>query len=78
MLRSKTPELVRQEVYGLLLAHFAVRGLMHDAARTAARAPDTLSFVHAVRAVRAVRRPLPRFAAFSPAGPSTAPGRHPQ
>ena len=32
VLRSKTPELVRQEVYGLLLAHFAVRGLMHEAA----------------------------------------------
>ena len=29
VLRSKTPELVRQEFWGLLLAHFAVRGLMH-------------------------------------------------
>src|SRR3954470_4983185 len=32
VLRSKTPELLRQEVWGLLLAHFAVRGLMHEAA----------------------------------------------
>jgi hypothetical protein len=32
VLRSKTPELVRQEVWGLLLAHFAVRGLLHEAA----------------------------------------------
>jgi hypothetical protein len=32
VLRSKTPELVRQEFWGLLLAHFAVRGLMHEAA----------------------------------------------
>jgi len=26
-LRSKTPDLVRQEFYGLLMAHFAIRGL---------------------------------------------------
>jgi hypothetical protein len=31
VLRSKTPELVRQEFYGLLMAHFAIRGLMHEA-----------------------------------------------
>jgi len=28
VLRSKTPDLVLQEFYGLLLAHYAVRGLM--------------------------------------------------
>jgi hypothetical protein len=32
VLHSKTPELVRQELYGLLLAHFAIRALMHEAA----------------------------------------------
>ncbi len=32
VLRSKTPELVRQEFYGFLLAYFAVRGVMHEAA----------------------------------------------
>ena len=37
VLRSKTPELVKQEVWGLLLAHFAVRGLMHEAALQADR-----------------------------------------
>jgi hypothetical protein len=37
VLRSKTPELVRQEVWGLLLAHFAVRGLMHGAGHRPAR-----------------------------------------
>ncbi len=35
VLRSKTPELVFQEFYVLLLAHYAVRGLMHEAALTA-------------------------------------------
>ena len=65
VLRSKTPDLVRQECYGLLLAHFAVRGLMHEAALTAEVDPDTLSFLHAVRVVR---RKLPQFAAFPPRG----------
>lgn len=63
LLRSKTPDLIRQEFYGLLLAHFAVRGLMHEAALSAEVDPDRLSFVHAVRVVK---RTLPRFAALSP------------
>src|SRR3954464_12565638 len=45
VLRSKTPELVRQEFWGLLLAHFAVRGLMHEAALRADEDPDRLSFL---------------------------------
>ncbi len=65
VLRSKTPELVRQEAWGLLLAHFAVRGLMHEAALKADEDPDRLSFLHAVRVVR---RKLPLFAALSPSG----------
>ena len=65
VLRSKTPELVRQEFWGLLLAHFAVRGLMHEAALKADEDPDRLSFSHAVRVVR---RKLPMFAALSPSG----------
>jgi hypothetical protein len=52
VLRSKTPELVRQEFYGLMMAHFAVRGLMHEAALKADIDPDEISFVHAVRVVR--------------------------
>lgn len=65
VLRSKTPELVRQEVWGLLLAHFAMRGLMHEAALRADEDPDRLSFSHAVRVVR---RKLPLFAALPPSG----------
>jgi Insertion element 4 transposase N-terminal/Transposase DDE domain len=65
VLRSKTPELVRQEVWGLLLAHFAVRGLMHEAALQADEDPDRLSFSHAVRVIR---RKIPHFAALSPSG----------
>jgi len=52
VLRSKTPDLVRQEFYGLLMAHFAIRGLMHEAALQGDEDPDRLSFLHAVRVVR--------------------------
>ena len=70
VLRSKTPELVKQEVWGLLLAHFAVRGLMHGAGHCPAplqadEDPDRLSFSHAVRVVR---RKLPQFATLPPSG----------
>jgi len=63
VLRSKTAELVRQEFYGLLLAHFAIRGLMHEAALKVDEDPDRLSFTHAVRVIR---RKLPRFIALPP------------
>ncbi len=43
VLRSKTPDRVFQEFYGLLLAHYAVRGLMHEAALSADVDPDRLS-----------------------------------
>lgn len=69
VLRSQTPELVRQECYGLLLAHFALRGLMHEAAQRGGRDPDRISFVHTLRIVR---RTLPRFAAIPPSGVETA------
>jgi len=52
VLRSKTPDLVRQEFYGLMMAHFAIRGLMHEAALQAGEDPDRLSFLHAVRVIR--------------------------
>lgn len=70
VLRSKTPDLVRQEFYGLLLAHFAVRGLMHEAALEAGEDPDRLSFVHAVRVIR---RKLPLYAALPPSGEEDVP-----
>ena len=62
-LRSKTPDLVKQEFYGLMMTHFAIRGLMHEAALKGDVDPDKLSFVHAVRVVRRkLRNPIP----FSP------------
>ena len=70
VLRSKTPDLVRQEFYGLLLAHYAVRALMHEAALKADIDPDALSFIHAVRVVR---RKLPAFNAIPPCAEESVP-----
>jgi hypothetical protein len=72
VLRSKTPDLVRQEFYGLLMAHFAVRGLMHEAALRADKDPDRLSFLHAVRVVR---RKMAAFGAIPPSGSKRVPSR---
>jgi hypothetical protein len=63
VLRSKTPELVEQEFWGLLMAHFAIRGLMHEAALKADEDPDRLSFLHSVRVVQ---RRLARYVAIPP------------
>ena len=52
VLRSKTPDLVRQEFYGFLLTYFAIRGLMHEAALSAGEDPDRLSFANAVEVIR--------------------------
>jgi len=74
VLRSKTPDLVRQEFYGLMMAHFAVRGLMHEAALNAGEDPDRLSFLHAVRVVR---RKMAQAVAIPPSRQNQIPsGRH--
>jgi len=63
VLRSKTAELVQQEFFGLLMAHFAIRGLMHEAALKADEDPDCLSFLHSVRVVQ---RRMARYGAIPP------------
>lgn len=63
VLRSKTPELVRQEFWGLLLAHHVVRKLMLEAALSRQRTPDVLSFKHSLTLIR---RKLPASGAISP------------
>ena len=63
VLRSKTPELVEQELWGLLMAHFAIRQLMEQAAWHRGLDPDRLSFVHALRVVK---RKMPQAAALPP------------
>jgi hypothetical protein len=61
MLRSRRADLAEQEVFGLLLAHFALRCLMVQASAAVGGDPDELSFLHTVRVVR---RHLPLHAAF--------------
>jgi hypothetical protein len=73
ILRSKMPDLVRQEFHGLMMAHFAVRSLMHDAALRAHVDPDRLSFLHAVRVAR---RKLPLYGAIPPSGSESVSGSH--
>ena len=51
-LRSLLPVGVIQELYGLLIAHDALRFLMHQAALEANVDPDRLSFVHAIEVVQ--------------------------
>lgn len=63
VLRSKTPDLAKQEFWGLLMAHYAIRGLMHEAALKADVDPDRLSFLHSVRVVQ---RRMARYAAIPP------------
>ena len=52
MLRSKSPDLVKQEIWGHLCCHFAIRSLMTDAARHAGHDPDRVSFTAALRITR--------------------------
>jgi len=75
VLRSKKPDLVRQEFFGLLMAHFAVRGLMHEAALKADEDPDRLSFLHSVHVVQ---RRMARYAAIPPSAEKNLPRRDPR
>ena len=58
VLRSRTPDGVRQEVYAVLLAHYAIRFLMHQAACDAQVDPDRLSFSDALFVVSETTREL--------------------
>ena len=63
ILRSKSPQMVRQEIYGYLLAHYALSDLRCRAATEAGIDPDRIKFT---RTVRIVRRSVTDAAAFSP------------
>lgn len=52
VLRSKSPDLVLQEIWGHLCCHFAIRTLMWEAADHARVDPDRVSFVAALRIAR--------------------------
>lgn len=63
VLRSKSPELVTQEIWGHLCCHYAIRTLMFEAAIEAGHDPDRVSFV---AALRLSRRSIAQQGAFPP------------
>lgn len=63
VLRSKSPDMVRQEIYGYLLCHYAISALICRAATEADIDPDRVKFK---RTVRLIRRRLTDTADFSP------------
>ncbi|MEB0307552.1 transposase, partial [Cryobacterium sp. 10I1] len=52
VMRSKAPDLVKQEIWGHLCCHYAIRTLMIEAAQHAHRDPDRVSFVAELRIAR--------------------------
>lgn len=52
VLRSKSPDLVVQEIWGHLCCHYAIRSLMVHAAVHSGHDPDRVSFVAALRIAR--------------------------
>ena len=52
VLRSRSPDMARQEIYGYLLAHWAISGLICQAATEADIDPDRVKFTRTVRVVR--------------------------
>ena len=70
VLRSKTAELVRQEFYGWVLAHYAVRWLLHQGATRHRMPHDELSFASHVQLLRREQAPS---GAFPPSQAEVAP-----
>jgi hypothetical protein len=63
VLRSKSPEMVTQEIYAHLLVYFAIRALINRAAEPDELDPDRVSFI---TSLRVIRRQVTDQAAFSP------------
>jgi hypothetical protein len=62
ILRSKSPDMIRQEIYGYLLTHYAISALICRAATEAGIDPDRVKFTRTVRIIRHAAGP----AAFPP------------
>ncbi len=62
-IRSKSPDMARQEIYGLFLTHYAIRNFMVEAADTIDIDPDRISFT---RTLNIIRRRITDPAEFSP------------
>jgi Insertion element 4 transposase N-terminal/Transposase DDE domain len=63
VLRSHSPDMVRQEIWALLLTHYAIRALMYEASDPDGLDPLRMSFI---RTLRIIRRHVTGQAGFSP------------
>ena len=72
VLRSRDPDGVEQEIWGILLVHHAIRDLIALSARDAGIDPDRVSFT---RALRATRRQVTDQAGLSPLPAPPRPAR---
>jgi len=72
VLRSRDPDGVEQEIWGILLVHHAIRDLIHLSARDVGIDPDRVSFT---RALRAARRQVTDQAGPSPLPTTPRPAR---
>jgi len=72
VLRSKSPEMIKQEIWALLLTQYAIRRLMCEAADQAGKDPDRLSFM---RSLRVIHRQVIGQAALSPLPAGKCPDR---
>ena len=52
VLRSRTPDLVRQEIWAFLITHYAVRNFITEAADDMGEDPDRLSFTRTINILR--------------------------
>jgi hypothetical protein len=76
VLRSQSPDLVRQEIWGYLLTHYAISALTCTAATAAGIDPDRVKFRRTVRILRR-RVTDPAFSPSAhPAHPGQDHGRH--
>jgi hypothetical protein len=75
LLRSRTPELVRQEIWALLLTHYAVRSFMRESADDLDTDVDLLSFT---RSIQVIRRQVLNQAGFSPSATPASDPRDPR
>lgn len=66
VLRSKSSDRVRQEIWGILLAHYAIRALMLEAAHHGDIDPDRLSFMDSLRVIRREADGFADFPAHNP------------
>jgi hypothetical protein len=73
ILRSRSPDMVRQEVWGYLLTHYAISALTCAAATAAGIDPDRVKFTRTLRIIRRAVGPASPLTTPPPRGPRSRP-----